>query len=124
MAHLTISAPGFTTAVDSVAVVPPAIQITPGSLVGTHTAIDVPDAFYARVGVATTPSVLTPQPLRAGAADLTVTFAVDDPAVARLVTATDSLPTDHAVDQAPVRRRHPRPWRPEAWPSIPSCPAS
>lgn len=93
VAHLTISAPGFTTAVDSFEVVPPAIQISPGSLLATRTTVDAPDHFHARVGVATSPSVLTPQPLRAGAADLTVTFAVDDPAVARLVTATDSLPT-------------------------------
>jgi len=83
---ITASATGFTSAVDSIDVVPPAIRLK--ALVGSGDVFAIDDDFYAQVGLpsGTNSNISVFQAARAGGPGLTVTVTNSNSAVGELVT--------------------------------------
>jgi uncharacterized repeat protein (TIGR01451 family) len=83
---LTATAPGFTQAQGTVTVAESGLQL--GSLPATTTTLTVDSPFYVATGALNTSgNFVAFQPLRAGAANLTVTVSHTTPTVAQLVTS-------------------------------------
>jgi len=83
---ITASATGFTSAVDSIEVAPPAMRLT--ALVGSGDVFAANDDFYAQVGLpnVTNTNLLAFQAARAGGPGLTATVTNSNGAVGELVT--------------------------------------
>jgi uncharacterized repeat protein (TIGR01451 family) len=94
---VTASAPGFTDAQGAVNVVQPGLQLA--GVPASTTTLSANTPFYAYAGLpdATGQYLTQVQPVRAGGAGLTVTFAHTNPAVARLTTSAGSGQTRTVV---------------------------
>ncbi len=95
-ATVTAVVDGFSGAAADIDVVQPRVEIYTPSLVGSLDTIDPPAVFRTRIGIPNS-STVTTQELRAGSAGATLTFSVDDPVVATLLTAADTSDVVTAV---------------------------